>query len=146
MNWVTLEDTLKIITFRVGDEEYGINIMQVQEIVRIMESVKVPKAPQYVEGIINLRGKIIPVIDLRKKLNKAITPYTDSSKIIIADTGHRLSGLIVDEVIDVTMLTKIENCPYLNGEKKSEYIMGIGKKDDRLISILDLDNILRFKM
>lgn len=142
MNRGVIDKAFQVITFRIGDEEYGLNILQVQEIIKFIAPVTVPKAPDYVEGVINLRGKIIPIIDLRKRLNKEITPYTDLTKIIIVDMGQKISGLIVDEVIDVIMLKDIENCPYIHEERRSEYIMGIGKQDNRLVSLLNLDNIL----
>ena len=73
-----IENSLQVVTFRVGSEDYGLHIMRVQEIIRVIEAVKVPKAPAYVEGVINLRGKIIPIIDLRKRMMKAITCYSDA--------------------------------------------------------------------
>jgi len=142
MSTEVVDKSFQVITFRIADEEYGLNILQVQEIIKFIPPVRVPKAPDYVEGVINLRGKIIPVIDLRKRLNKEVSPYTDLTKIIIVDIGKKISGLIVDEVIDVTMLKDIENCPYIHEERRSEYIMGIGRQNERLISLLNLNNLL----
>lgn len=141
-----IENSLQVVTFRVGNEYYGLHIMRVQEIIRVIEAVKVPKAPAYVEGVINLRGKIIPIIDLRKRMMKAITCYSDASRIIVVDTGGRLAGLVVDAVIDVIMLNgdDVEPCPSIDDSKRSDYIMGVGRQGDRLITVLSLENLLKF--
>ena len=141
----TLIGSLQIVTFMVGNEQYGIHIMKVQEIIRIIEAVKVPKAPAHVGGVINLRGKIVPVIDLRKRMRKTVTPYSDASRIIIGDTGGRLAGMVVDSVIDVITVNndEIEPCPSIDDNMRSKFITGIGKKDDRLITILNLEDLLQ---
>ena len=143
MNTVA-DDTLQIVTFMVGNEQCGIHIMKVQEIIRVIGAVRVPKAPAYVGGVINLRGKIVPVIDLRNRMGKSVTEYTDSSRIIVVDSGSRLAGLVVDAVIDVINLNhnEIEPCPAIDENTKSKYIKGIGKKDERLITILNLEDLL----
>ncbi|OHB69555.1 MAG: hypothetical protein A2W23_04060 [Planctomycetes bacterium RBG_16_43_13] len=135
---------LQIVTFTVGNEQCGINIMKVQEIIRVIGAVKVPKAPAYVGGVINLRGKIVPVIDLRKRMGKSVAEYTDSSRIIVVDTGNRLAGLVVDAVIDVINLNvnDIEACPAIDENSRSKYIRGIGRKEERLITVLNLDDLL----
>lgn len=141
-----IENSLQVVTFRVGNEDYGLHIMRVQEIIRVIEAVKVPKAPAYVEGVINLRGKIIPVIDLRKRMMKAITCYSDASRIIVVDTGGRLAGLVVDAVIDVIMLNgdDVGPCPSIDDSKRSDYIIGVGRQGDRLITVLSLESLLKF--
>ena len=142
-----IENSLQVVTFRVGNEDYGLHIMRVQEIIRVIEAVKVPKAPAYVEGVINLRGKIIPIIDLRKRMMKVITCYSDASRIIVVDTGGRLAGLVVDAVIDVIMLNgdDVGPCPSLDDSKRSDYIMGVGRQGDRLITVLSLESLLKFE-
>lgn len=139
------ENNLRVVTFLAGNEEYGIHIMKVQEIIRVVESVKVPKAPAYVEGVVNLRGKIIPIIDLRKRLGKAITPCSDVSRIIVVDTGGRLAGLVVDRVMDVIALNngQIEPCPLIDETRRSDYILGVGRCGERLITVLNLENLLK---
>ena len=139
-----IENSLQVVTFRVGNEEYGLHIMKVQEIIRVLDSVKVPKAPVYVEGVVNLRGKIIPIIDLRKRMGKIVTPYSNASRVIVVDAGDRLAGLVVDSVIDVIMLNSdvMEQCPSIDDAKRSDYIMGVGKQAERLITVLSLDNLL----
>jgi len=140
-----IENSLQIVTFRVGSEDYGLHIMRVQEIIRVIEAVKVPKAPAYVEGVINLRGKIIPIIDLRKRMMKAVTCYSDASRIIVVDTNGRLAGLVVDAVIDVVMLNSedVEPCPSIDDSKRSEYIISVGRQGDRLITVLSLESLLK---
>jgi len=140
-----IENSLQVVTFRVGNEDYGLHIMRVQEIIRVIEAVKVPKAPAYVEGVINLRGKIIPIIDLRKRMMKAITCYSDASRIIVVDTGGKLAGLVVDAVIDVMMLNSddVEPCPSIDDSRRSDYIMGVGRQGDRLITVLSLESLLK---
>lgn len=141
---IITDDTLQIVTFMVGNEQCGIHIMKVQEIIRVIGAVKVPKAPAYVGGVINLRGKIVPVIDLRNRMCKSASAYTESSRIIVVDSGTRLAGLVVDSVIDVINLShsEIEPCPAIDENTRSKYIKGIGKKDDRLITVLNLDDVL----
>ncbi len=138
------DDTLQIVTFVVGNEQCGIHIMKVQEIIRVIGAVKVPKAPSYVGGVINLRGKIVPVIDLRNRMGKSVTEYTESSRIIVVDSGTRMAGLVVDAVIDVTNLgsDELEPCPAIDENTSSKYIMGIGKKEERLITVLNLEELL----
>ena len=140
-----IENSLQVVTFRVGSEDYGLHIMRVQEIIRVVETVKVPKAPVYVEGVINLRGKIIPIIDLRKRMMKAVTCYSDASRIIVVDTSGRLAGLVVDAVIDVVMLNSedVEPCPSIDDSRRSDYIMGVGRQGDRLITVLRLESLLK---
>lgn len=140
-----IENNLQVVTFRVGNEDFGIHIMRVQEIIRVIDAVKVPKAPFYVDGVVNLRGKIIPIIDLRKRMGKSVTSITDDSRIIIVDAGGRLAGLEVDLVVDVVTLNRdyIEPCPSIGSSKRSDYITGVGKQDERLITVLNLDNLLK---
>jgi len=142
---MVIENNLRVVTFLVGDEEYGIYIMKIQEIIRFVESVKVPKAPPYVDGVINLRGKIIPIIDLRKRLGKVITPPTDISRIIVVDSGNRFAGLVVDRVMDVIALNndQIEPCPIIDETRRSDYIMGVARCGERLITVLNLENLLK---
>jgi len=142
---IITEGSLQLVTFRVDNEEYGLNIMKVQEIIRVVEAVKVPKAPGYVEGVVNLRGKIVPIIDLRKRMGKVVTPYTDSSRIIVVDAGGRLAGLSVDLVIDVIILSddRIEPCPSINDNERSDYLLGVARWNERLITVLKLENLLK---
>ncbi len=143
MTTATLPDILQLVTFKLGDEEYGIDILKVQEINRMTEITAMPKSPFSVEGVINLRGKVIPVVNLRKKFGLGMKELDSQSRIIVVDTGSTV-GLIVDSVSEVLRISSdtIEPPPPITGGTGSEYIMGIGKLEDRLIILLDIDKLL----
>lgn len=143
MTTVTLPEILQLVTFKLGDEEYGIDILRVQEINRMTEITTIPKAPFSVEGVINLRGKVIPVVNLRKKFGLGMKEVDYQSRIIVVDVGTTV-GLIVDSVSEVLRVSSetIEPPPPVTGGIGTEYIMGIGKLEDRLIIILDVHKLL----
>lgn len=143
MNTATLPDILQLVTFKLGGEEYGIDILRVQEINRMTEITAMPKAPFSVEGVINLRGKVIPVINLRKRFGLAMKEFDSQSRIIVIDAGSTV-GLIVDSVSEVLRISSdtIEPPPLVTTGTGSEYIMGIGKLEDRLIIVLDIEKLL----
>lgn len=136
-------EVLQLVTFKLGDEEYGIDILKVQEINRMTEITSMPKAPFFVEGVINLRGKVIPVVNLRKRFGLGLKEIDSQSRIIVVDIGSTV-GLIVDSVSEVLRISSdtIEPPPPITGGVGSEYIMGIGKLEDRLIILLDIDKLL----
>lgn len=139
-----LEEQIQLATFRVGEEEYAINIMRIKEIVRMKEITHVAKSPEFVEGVITLRGMIIPVIDMRKRLGlESVDPSRDT-RIIIVTVENIIIGLIVDHVAEVIKV-KSENIqpasPVIKGVD-SEYIQGVCKLDNRIIIFLNLDEIL----
>jgi purine-binding chemotaxis protein CheW len=138
------EELLQLVTFGLGSEEFAIDILKVQEINKMVEITTVPKSPHFVEGVINLRGKVIPIIDLRKKLNLQVTEYTKDSRIIVVVLGRKIIGLIVDSVYEVLRLPEktIEPPPLIvAGGIDSQYIQGVGKLEDRLLILLNLDNL-----
>lgn len=143
MTTATIPEVLQLVTFKLGDEEYGIDILKVQEINRMTEITTMPKAPFSVEGVINLRGKVIPVVNLRKKFGLDIKEVDAQSRIIVVDIGSTV-GLIVDSVSEVLRISSdtIEPPPPITGGIGSEYIRGIGKLEDRLIILLDIDKLL----
>ncbi len=143
MTTETLPDILQLVTFKLGDEEYGIDILKVQEINRMTEITAMPKSPFSVEGVINLRGKVIPVVNLRKKFGLSMKEIDFQSRIIVVDSESTV-GLIVDSVSEVLRISSdtIEPPPPITGGTGSEYIMGIGKLKDRLIILLDIDKLL----
>lgn len=137
-------DILQLVTFKLGNEEFAIDILKVQEINRIVEITKVPKSPDFVEGVINLRGKVIPVIELRKKFCLEEVEHTKETRIIVVDINDNIMGLIVDSVSEVLRLSEdtIEpSPPIVAGGIDSEYIQGVGKLDDRLLILLNLNNL-----
>lgn len=135
---------LQLVTFRIGEEEFGVNILQVQEIIRMLDITKVPKAPDFVEGVINLRGKVIPIIDLRKRFGLPARERDKMSRIIVVEIGTTVMGFIVDAVSEVLRLpaSTVEPPPPVVAGVDAEYISGVGKLDDRLLIMLDMDRLL----
>ncbi|ADI02544.1 MAG TPA: chemotaxis protein CheW [Syntrophothermus lipocalidus] len=140
------EIQLVVFTLRAGDNvcEYGVPITQVQEINRLTKPTKLPQVPDFVEGIINLRGNIIPVIDLKKRFAMTTAEQTDDSRIIVVEVGGQTVGIVVDEVTEVLRLplSNIEPPPAIIGGITAEYLTGVGKLDNRLLIMLDMTKIL----
>ena len=135
---------LHIVGFRVGRETYGVPIISLHEIVRVPEITAVPDAPDYLEGVINLRGKIVSVIDLRKRLGEAPGPFDRRQRILVVEHKGRLSGLIVDSASEVIKipLENIEPAPLELEEGSLHCVTGLGKSNGRLIVLLDLARLL----
>lgn len=134
----------KYVLFKLDNEDYGLNIDDVLSIEKIQSCTRVPNAPEYVVGVINLRGEVIPILDLRRKLNLEPKPGDQNSRIIITSSNDIVVGLIVDSSSEVLEI-KDENIdnPSATGEKKfNEYIKGIGKDNKRLVIVLDLEKLL----
>lgn len=140
-------DLLQLVSFKLGREEFAVDILKVQEINRMVEITKVPKSPDFVEGVINLRGKVIPIIDLRKKFNMEKHENSKETRIVVVDVSGNTVGLIVDSVSEVLRLPvdTVEAPPSIISGIDSEYIRGVGKLDDRLLILLDLNKILSSK-
>ncbi len=134
---------LQLVVFKIGNEEYGVEISEVQEINRMIEITKIPRAPEFVEGVINLRGKVIPVIDLRKRFGMEKKDYDKNSRIIVVEIDEKLVGMIVDAVTEVLRITSdsIEPPPPIIAGIGSEYLKGVGKLDDRMLILLDLSKV-----
>ncbi len=137
----------QLVVFGLGDEEFGVDIIQVQEIVRLQEVTKIPNAPEFVEGIVNLRGKVIPLIDLRKRFGFAKVEHDDDSRIIVTSFNDNLIGIIVDNVTEVIRLQEeqIEPPPNIVAGIGREYLQGVGKIENRLVVLLELDRILNIE-
>lgn len=138
------DELLQLVTFSIGEEEFGVNILKVQEIIRTMEITKVPRAPQFVEGVINLRGKVIPIIDLRSRFGLASIPEDKDTRIIVIEINNIIVGFVVDAVSEVLRIpaTTVEAPPPVVAGVDSDYISGVGKLKDRLLIMLDLDKLL----
>jgi len=134
----------KYLTFFLGEEEYGLEILKVQEIIGMMPITFVPKAPRFVKGVINLRGKIIPVVDLRLKLGMASKEQTDETCMIVVQTANGHIAVIVDKVSEVLDILneEIEDPPALGKSVSSDYILGIGKSEGKVKLLLDIDKAL----
>lgn len=138
------DDLIQLVTFRIGEEEFGVDILVVKEIIRLMQITMVPRAPEFIEGVINLRGKVIPVINMRTRFNKADHPPDNSTRIVVMELGQKIVGFLVDGVSEVLRIPEstVEDPPPVVAGIGSEYIRGLGKLDNRLLILLDLDHLL----
>ncbi len=137
-------ELLQLVTFSIGEEEFGVDILKVQEIIRTMEITKVPRAPEFVEGVINLRGKVIPIIDLRRRFGLDSREHDKHTRIIVIEINNMIVGFVVDSVSEVLRIpaNTVEPPPPVVAGLESEYISGVGKLEDRLLILLDLDRLL----
>lgn len=138
-----LSELLQLVSFKIGGEEFGIDILKVQEINRMMQITKVPNAPHFVEGVVNLRGRIIPVVNLRTRLNMEKIDEDNRTRIIVVDLTGITIGFVVDEVNEVLRIPKsiTEPPPAMVAGIDSDYITAVGKLEDRLLILLDLEKI-----
>ena len=138
-------DELQLVVFTLGDEEFGVDINKVLEIIKMTEITEVPDVPEYVNGIINLRGKIVTVMDLNKKLRRGTSQETKDTRIMILNVHDNTVGTIVDSVTEVMRLpTEYISPPPKDLKTKihQDFIDGVGKVDDRLIILLNLEGVL----
>jgi len=138
------EEILQLVTFHVGDEEFGVEILEVREINRMMEITRVPHAPDFVEGVINLRGQVIPVVDLRKRFGLGAIERDKNARIVVVELQDKVVGFLVDSVSEVLRVPRsvVEPPPPIVGGIDSEYIEAVVKLDDRLLILLDLQKLL----
>jgi len=136
-------NVLQLVSFKVGNEEFGLEILRVQEIIRLRELTRVPNMPDFVDGVINLRGKVIPVIGLRRRMGIATGEADKRTRIVVAEVNGRVLGFVVDEVSEVLRIAAdtVEPAPKL-GQVEREYVQGIGKIDDRLLILIDLNPLV----
>jgi purine-binding chemotaxis protein CheW len=134
----------KFLTFFLASEEYGIEILKVQEIIGMMPVTPVPRTPPSIRGVINLRGKIIPVMDLRRKLSMPPTDATDRTCVIVVKAQGLEVGVIVDKVSEVLNIAQAdtEDAPAFGQQVNTDFILGIGKTNGRVRLLLDIDKIL----
>jgi purine-binding chemotaxis protein CheW len=137
-------DLNQLISFLVGDEEYGLDILRVKEVIRLREITRLPRAPSFVKGIINLRGDVIPIIDLRNKFGLEHQQYSAMTRVIVVDVDGRLVGMVVDAASQVVRVPadQIDPPPPIAGGLSVEFIKGVGKLEERLIILLNIDRIL----
>jgi purine-binding chemotaxis protein CheW len=137
------EELLQIVAFRVGSEEFGLDILRVQEIIRHQHLTRVPNSPDFVEGVINLRGQVIPVIALGKRFGVEQLPHNNQSRIVVLEVQGMVLGFIVDSVPEVLRIpASAVVVPPRFGKVEREYVSGVAKLDDRLLILLDVDRIL----
>ncbi len=138
----------KYLTFTMADEEYGIGILKVKEIIGLMPVTPVPRTPEYIKGVINLRGKVIPVIDLRLRFGMPQADYTERTCIIVVDveasSGQLQMGIVVDAVSEVANIKgdEVEPTPSFGTDLDTEYILGIAKTESGVKILLDIDKVL----
>ncbi|MDP6546390.1 MAG: chemotaxis protein CheW [Phycisphaerae bacterium] len=134
----------KYLTFALAEEEYGLEILKVREIISMSEITSVPKTPEFVKGVINLRGKVIPVIDLRLKFTMEEAPYTDETCIIVVNVDSIEMGIIVDHVSEVLDIVSgdIEEAPEFGANVDIDFILGMGKAEGRVTILLDINKVL----
>ncbi|MFW5982239.1 MAG: chemotaxis protein CheW [Halanaerobiaceae bacterium] len=135
------------VTFLLGEEEYGVDVLKVQEIIRYNEPTKIPNIPDVIAGVANSRGEIIPIIDMRIKFNMKKIEYNSFNIIIVIEVKDSFVGIIVDEVSDIISFNSedIQKTPEFTSDIKTEHIRGMGKTNNRLILLLDTDKLLTFK-
>lgn len=138
------DPAIQWVTFRLEDETYGVNVMQVQEILRHTEIAPVPGAPEYVLGIINLRGSVVTVIDTRSRFGLPTSEVTENSRIVIIEVDKQVLGILVDAVSEVVYLnqSEIESAPNVGTDESAKFIQGVCHKDDRLLILVELGKLL----
>ena len=140
-----MNNDLQVVGFRIGRESFGVDISAVHEIVRVPDITAVPEAPEYVEGVINLRGKIISVVDLRKRFGQPEIKASKKNRVIVVEHESKPVGLIVDAASEVMRLPaeQIEPTPSVFEDAGLSYVTGLGKLKDRLIILVDLKKVLQ---
>ena len=143
-NNVAAEENLQVVAFKLRNEEYGVSILNVQEIRNLTDITRVPFAQDFIKGVINLRGSVLPVIDLKQRLGLEETPYTDDTRIVTVTVDDLHVGMLVDAVTEVLTLTAkpIDAKKAVNGTELTKFLSGIGNIDGRLIIMLNLEEII----
>ncbi|WP_282176965.1 chemotaxis protein CheW [Vibrio nereis] len=138
------DEVLQWVTFQLEEETYGINVMQVREVLRYTEIAPVPGAPDYVLGIINLRGNVVTVIDTRSRFGLIDGEITDNTRIIVIESEHQVIGILVDSVAEVVYLrsSQIDTTPSVGTDESAKFIQGVSNRDGKLLILVDLNKLL----
>lgn len=138
------ENLFQLVSFKLGSEEFGVDILDVQEINRMTEITKVPQVAEFVEGVINLRGRVTPIVDLRKRINMEVKDYDKDTRIVVVNIKENTLGLIVDSVLEVLRIpvSSVEPPPAMLSGLDADFIKGVAKLEDRLLLFLDLTKVL----
>ena len=138
------DEILQWVTFQLEEETYGINVMQVQEVLRYSEIAPVPGAPDYVLGIINLRGNVVTVIDTRTRFGLPTNDVTDNSRVVIIEAEQQVIGILVDSVAEVVYLrsSDIDSAPNVGTEESAKFIQGVSNREGELLILVDLNKLL----
>ncbi|PLX72167.1 MAG: chemotaxis protein CheW [Desulfuromonas sp.] len=140
----TSRKEIQLACFRVGAQMYSLDILRIKEVIRPQKLTPVPKAPVFIEGVINLRGTVIPVVDLRRRFDSPWVEEGPKARIIISVLAGKIIGLMVDEVAEVRTFTRqeIQPAPRFLNEKETDYFLGVCHREDELVMILNLEKIL----
>ncbi len=141
----TREKTIQLLVFKLGDEEYGVDILQARGIEHLDQGItRVPKAPAFVEGVINLRGEIVPIVDLRKRFGLVVRPIGFDTRVIVVEVENNLVGMVVDAIVEVMRIPSeaIEPAPEITRGVDAYYLAGVAKLERRLIVLLNLEHAL----
>lgn len=132
------------LTFRLGEEEYGIDILKVQEIRGYEQPTRIANAPSFIKGVVNLRGVIVPIVDLRLKFNLGSAEYNDFTVVIILNLGARVVGIVVDSVSDVMELApeQIREAPEVGAAVEANFITGLGTLNDRMLILIEIERLM----
>ena len=138
------DGVLEALAFKLGNEEYGIKILKVQEIRGYEAVTRIASAPEHVKGVVNLRGTIVPIVDMRIKFKLGTPTYDQFTVVIILNIQDRVVGMVVDSVSDVISLTadQIKPAPDMGGALNTDYLLGLGTVDERMIILVDIDKLL----
>lgn len=138
------DEVLQWVTFKLANEVYGINVMQVQEILRYSEIAPVPGAPLYVLGIINLRGNVVTVINTRARFGLESCEVTDNTRVVVIESEKQVIGILVDSASEVVYLkeSEIDDAPNVGNEESAQFIQGVSNRDGELLILVDLDKLL----
>lgn len=141
---MTTHEAQEVLAFTLGSEEYGVSILKVQEIRGYDAVTKIANAPDYIKGIINLRGTIVPIVDMRIKFKLGLPTYDEFTVVIILTIGQQIIGMVVDSVSDVTTLApeQIKTTPEMGSALSADYMMGLGVLDGRMIILMDIDRLM----
>jgi purine-binding chemotaxis protein CheW len=134
----------EVLAFRLGSEEYGIDILKVQEIRGYDTVTKIANAPDFLKGVVNLRGLIVPIVDMRIKFNFGTPTYDQFTVVIILNIGHRVIGMVVDSVSDVITLApeQVKPAPEMSATLNTDYLRGLGIIDERMVILVDIDQLM----
>lgn len=140
----SLRSEIQLACFRVGDQMYSLDILRIKEVIRPLKLTPVPKAPIFIEGVINLRGAVLPVVDLRKRFDQPVGTSDSKTRILICVLSGKIIGLIVDEVLEVKSFSRneIQPTPRFTKGADTDYFLGVCQRNDDLVMILNLEKIL----
>ena len=139
------DSVIQLVNFLIDDEEYGVEVLKVREIIRMTDVTRVPNAPDFVDGVFNLRGKVIPIISLRKRLSLPVVDNDSRTRIIVLDIGNMLTGILVDSVSEVIRITEndIQPAPAaITCNIDTDLFVGLVNRDNRIFILLNFDNML----